>query len=39
MDALVMAAPQQTVWLNGIEYVRIYAMADMPEGFYDELWP
>jgi 4-amino-4-deoxy-L-arabinose transferase-like glycosyltransferase len=39
MRALEQATPEKTIWLNGIEYVRIYAMRSMPEDFYESLLP
>jgi len=39
MQALAGSTPEAVIWHNGIEYVRIYAMQEMPEAFYDRLWP
>src|SRR5574340_1133037 len=39
MRALDGVNPEKTIWLNGIEYVRIYAMADVPSDFFDRLQP
>jgi hypothetical protein len=39
MQALAGSTPEATIWHNGIEYIRIYALRDMPESFYDRLWP
>jgi 4-amino-4-deoxy-L-arabinose transferase-like glycosyltransferase len=39
MRALQSVAPEKTIWLNGIEYIRIYALQSMPGDFYDRLWP
>jgi hypothetical protein len=39
MHALANATPEKTIWLNGIEYCRIYAMSSMPVDFYELLWP
>jgi 4-amino-4-deoxy-L-arabinose transferase-like glycosyltransferase len=39
MLALAGSTPEATIWHNGIEYIRIYALRDMPEAFYDQLWP
>jgi 4-amino-4-deoxy-L-arabinose transferase-like glycosyltransferase len=39
MRALQGVAPEKTIWLNGIEYIRIYALQSMPGDFYDRLWP
>ena len=39
MRALEHATPERTIWLNGIEYVRIYALDSVPEDFFDRLRP
>ncbi len=39
MHALEGISPETTLWLNGIEYVRIYAMASMPPEFLQRLKP
>jgi 4-amino-4-deoxy-L-arabinose transferase-like glycosyltransferase len=39
MQALAGSTPETTIWHNGIEYIRIYALRGMPEAFYDRLWP
>ena len=39
MRALEGATPQKTIWLNGIEYVRIYRLGELPADFYDRLQP
>ncbi|MFH1184043.1 MAG: glycosyltransferase family 39 protein [Chloroflexota bacterium] len=39
MRALEGASPEKTIWLNGIEYVRIYALGELPGDFYDRLQP
>jgi hypothetical protein len=37
MRALDGVTPRTTIWLNGLEYVRIYALADMPATFFERL--
>jgi hypothetical protein len=37
MRGLEGIAPEQSIWLNGIEYVRIYAMDQMPPQFFASL--
>ncbi len=37
MHALEGAVPETIIWLNGIEYVRIYHMQTLGPGFYDAL--
>jgi hypothetical protein len=39
MRALEGVTPEKTIWLNGIEYVRIYALAGMPPRFFEQLQP
>ncbi|HEY5984253.1 MAG TPA: glycosyltransferase family 39 protein [Anaerolineales bacterium] len=39
MRALEAARLEKAIWLNGIEYIRIYAMRDMPSDFLDRLQP
>jgi 4-amino-4-deoxy-L-arabinose transferase-like glycosyltransferase len=39
MRALEGASPEKTIWLNGIEYVRIYALGGLAGDFYDRLQP
>ncbi|HSR19950.1 MAG TPA: hypothetical protein VLL49_03455, partial [Anaerolineales bacterium] len=39
MRALEDLTPETTIWLNGIEYVRVYALHELPSDFYDRLWP
>lgn len=39
MRALQAAVPEKTIWLNGIEYVRIYRMSGMSPSFYRQLQP
>jgi hypothetical protein len=39
MRALDGSTPEATIWHNGIEYIRIYSLRDMPEAFYERLWP
>ncbi|HSR21693.1 MAG TPA: glycosyltransferase family 39 protein [Anaerolineales bacterium] len=39
MLALEDLTPETTIWLNGIEYVRVYALHELPSDFYDRLWP
>ena len=39
MRAVEDVAPEKSIWLNGIEYVRIYSLASMPADFRDRLWP
>ena len=34
-----MGMESKTIWLNGIEYVRIYDMGAMPPEFLDRLQP
>ena len=37
MAALEGIAPEHVIWLNGIEYVRIYRVEDLPPSFYASL--
>jgi 4-amino-4-deoxy-L-arabinose transferase-like glycosyltransferase len=37
--ALEVAVPEKTIWLNDIEYVRIYDLRAMPPAFYARLSP
>ena len=39
MRALEGVSPETSIWLNGIEYVRIYDMASMPADFMQRLEP
>jgi 4-amino-4-deoxy-L-arabinose transferase-like glycosyltransferase len=39
MRALEGIKPEKSIWLDGIEYVRIYSLASMPADFLDRLWP
>jgi hypothetical protein len=39
MRALQGATPDKTIWLNDIEYVRIYRVGALPSNFYDQLKP
>jgi 4-amino-4-deoxy-L-arabinose transferase-like glycosyltransferase len=39
MHALAGIAPEQVIWLNGIEYIRIYRADNLPVHFYDALKP
>jgi hypothetical protein len=39
MQALTGSTPEVMIWHNGIEYIRIYALREMPEAFYERLWP
>jgi hypothetical protein len=39
MHALEDAIPEKTIWLNGIEYARIYAVQELPGDFYQRLGP
>jgi 4-amino-4-deoxy-L-arabinose transferase-like glycosyltransferase len=39
MRALEHATPEKTIWLDGIEYVRIYRVDALPAGFSDMLQP
>jgi 4-amino-4-deoxy-L-arabinose transferase-like glycosyltransferase len=39
MRALRDAVPEKSIWMNGIEYIRIYAVRSFPAGFYDSLAP
>lgn len=39
MRGLVGVTPEESIWLNGIEYVRIYRVADLPPDFYAALGP
>ena len=36
MRALQAAVPEKSIWLDGIEYVRIYSMKAMPPDFLDQ---
>jgi hypothetical protein len=37
LAALEAIPPEHVIWMNGIEYVRIYRVADLPESFYAAL--
>lgn len=37
MQALEGLPPEKSIWLNGIEYIRIYRVEDLPQGFYAAL--
>lgn len=37
LDALAPIPPEQVIWINEIEYVRIYAVHDLPTGFFELL--
>jgi hypothetical protein len=39
MRALQDAVPEKSIWLDGLEYVRIYSLKTVPPNFYDQLWP
>ena len=39
MRALQGIEPEKTIWLDGIEYVRIYALQRMPPEFFTDLQP
>ena len=39
MQALQGIEPEKTIWLDGIEYVRIYALQGMPPEFFTRLDP
>ena len=39
MRALQTVVPDKSIWLDGIEYVRIYSLRKMPSGFIDQLSP
>jgi len=39
MRALQTAVPEKSIWLDGIEYIRIYSLRKMPSDFLDMLWP
>ncbi len=39
MRALRDIPPQKSIWLNGIEYVRIYSLATLSPDFYAQLQP
>jgi hypothetical protein len=39
MRALQGMAPEKTIWLNGIEYARIYAVEELPPEFFEQLTP
>jgi hypothetical protein len=39
MRALEGIEPEKTIWLDGIEYVRIYALQSMPADFFTRLEP
>jgi 4-amino-4-deoxy-L-arabinose transferase-like glycosyltransferase len=39
MRALQGATPEKSIWLNGIEYIRIYSMKAMSPDFLERLWP
>ena len=37
LGALQGVVPEKTIFINGIEYIRIYKTTDIPEGVYEEL--
>ncbi|MDO8752637.1 MAG: hypothetical protein Q7J80_01990, partial [Anaerolineales bacterium] len=37
LGALQGVMPEKTIFINGIEYIRIYKTTDIPEGVYEEL--
>lgn len=37
IDALDLIQPEHIIWINEIEYVRIYAVNDFPDSFYEYL--
>jgi hypothetical protein len=37
IDALESVPPEHTIWINEIEYVRIYKVDDLPQEFYEYL--
>lgn len=37
MQALDSVQPEKSIWLNGIEYIRIYRVDQLPQGFYAAL--
>jgi hypothetical protein len=37
LAALEAISPEHVIWMNGIEYVRIYRVADFPDSFYTGL--
>lgn len=37
MRALRGVVPETSIWINGIEYIRIYEVGSLPIGFYDQL--
>jgi hypothetical protein len=37
LAALEAIPPEHVIWLNGIEYVRIYRVSDFPDSFYTAL--
>ena len=37
LQALKTAQPEKVIWFNGIDYVRIYHVKDLPAGFYESL--
>ena len=39
MRGLANAIPEESIWLNNIEYVRIYRVATLPRDFYAALGP
>jgi 4-amino-4-deoxy-L-arabinose transferase-like glycosyltransferase len=39
MRALQAAVPEKSIWLDGIEYIRIYSLKTLPSGFFDQLLP
>lgn len=39
MRGLINAVPEKSIWLNGIEYVRIYRVDALPAEFYTALGP
>ncbi len=39
MRALQDVPPEKSIWLNGIEYIRIYRVESLPQEFYASLQP
>jgi hypothetical protein len=39
MRALEGEPPEKSIWVNGIEYARIYRMDALPADFYSKLQP
>jgi hypothetical protein len=37
MQALANVQPEKSIWMNGIEYIRIYRVDTLPTGFYTAL--